>query len=320
MAGHKRCAEVPEHAVCSTSERREVRSARVGSPVETTGTLMDFADVNPATAASDSPPPRLSQPDLAEPDAAAHHLFPNPVAPRTDPTRRETMELLDIGTRLHDQLFNSRDGLGEHPIFRERPTLQKPDRLETGLRDRPDSSRLHVHQSRRSIQEGSFDVAAYTEDLLAHLCYDPTVDHIVTSVVARSSIKRIELLSAPDFMTGGTAPSKLVLQIFYDKTTVRLSEDHAAQPAEGSPLGSFLHDLRRDLTRGTSSQPPSSPPAPPTWTSFSQRLTWMPSWSVEAGSSPPPAGAASSQLLRTSRYLAPLEDERVPLRSIVRSR
>jgi hypothetical protein len=162
------------------------------------------------------------------------------------------MELFDLATTLRQQLFDSRDDFGKYPPFEKDPALV--DRLISKLtyvvRDAAPRY-MAVDLSSATPGEDSFRITVYTDDHLFHLVYDPAVDHIVTTVVARSTLRHIELLSAPNFMKGearGEFKGDVEVEAFYDQFIVRLPGDSGATVSNKAKLDSFIVSLLRDLT------------------------------------------------------------------------
>jgi hypothetical protein len=162
------------------------------------------------------------------------------------------MEMFDIGTSLRAQLFGSRDDFESHPLFVKNPTLlsRLVSKLTYCVRDAP--PRYIAVDLSRGVEDDSFEIAAYTDDHLVHLVYDPTIDQIVTSIVDRRSIKRIDLLSAPNFMGGdvpGTYEGSVNVQVFYEEITVHLPGDNQVTEQNRAALDVFLLSLMRDQAR-----------------------------------------------------------------------
>lgn len=160
------------------------------------------------------------------------------------------MELFDLGKALRAQLFGSREEFEDFPLFKERPHLlgRLVSKLTYCVRDAP--PRYMAVDLSSSANDDTFRIAVYTDDHLFHLVYDPTVDQIVTSIVDRTSIRRIDVLSAPNFMDGTTPGSytgAVDLAVFYEEFTVRLPGDNRATDRNREALDQFLVSLLRDL-------------------------------------------------------------------------
>jgi hypothetical protein len=162
------------------------------------------------------------------------------------------MELVDIGKALQTQLFGSRDDdLDDLPIFKKNPTLlsRLVSKLTYSVRDAP--LRYIAVDMSHAADQGGFDIAVFTDDLIFFLTYDPSVDHITTTALSRASIKSIELLSAPNFMAGdvpGTYQGNVEVLALYESLSVRLPGDNRASERNRRELDSFLISLFRDLT------------------------------------------------------------------------
>jgi hypothetical protein len=159
------------------------------------------------------------------------------------------MELFDIGTYLQTQLFGSRAEFENHPLFRRNPALlgRLVSKLTYAVRDA--ASRYMTVDLDRTGNDG-FNIVVYTDDHLFHLVYDPAVDHITTSIVPRSSIRRINLLAAPNFMGGetpGTFEGLVDVEVYYDGLTVRLPGDNHTTADNRAAFDQFLVTLMRDL-------------------------------------------------------------------------
>jgi hypothetical protein len=165
----------------------------------------------------------------------------------------EEMELVDIGNALKAQLFGSReDDLDELPVFKNNPTLltRLVSKLTYSVRDAP--PRYIAVDMSHVEEQGGFDIAVYTDDLVFHLTYDPMVDHITTTAVSRTSITSLELLSAPDFMAGevpGTYHGNVEVMVSYETIKVKLPGDNRASERNRQELDAFLVSLFRDLAR-----------------------------------------------------------------------
>jgi hypothetical protein len=163
------------------------------------------------------------------------------------------MELVDIGKALQTQLFGSReDELDELPVFKANPTLlsRLVSKLTYSVRDAP--VRYIAVDMSHVADQGGFDIAVYTDDLVFVLTYDPSVDHITTTAVGRASVKTVELLSAPNFMAGdvpGTYQGTVQVLVTYDALSVRLPGDNRASERNRRELDAFLVSLFRDLAR-----------------------------------------------------------------------
>lgn len=160
------------------------------------------------------------------------------------------MELFDIATTLRDQLFGARDEFEQSPPFRDNPQLLS--RLVSKLTYcvREASPRYMAVDLSTGANDHSFRVAVYTDDHLFHLVYDPAVDHIVTTIVDRRSVRRIDVLSAPNFLDpqpDGAAPGRVDLAVFYEDLMVRLPGDNHASDRNRAALDSFMVSLLRDL-------------------------------------------------------------------------
>ncbi|MCU1478575.1 MAG: hypothetical protein JWQ64_3268 [Subtercola sp.] len=163
------------------------------------------------------------------------------------------MELIDIGNALQAQLFGSRDDdFDELPVFKSNPTLlsRLVSKLTYSVRDAP--PRYIAVDMSHVADQGGFDIAVYTDDLVFHLTYDPMVDHITTTAVSRGSIKSVELLSAPNFMAGtvpGTYQGSVEVMVSYETLNVKLPGDNRASERNRRELDAFLVSLFRDLAR-----------------------------------------------------------------------
>lgn len=161
------------------------------------------------------------------------------------------MELVDIGIALQAQLFGTReDDLDELPVFRNNPTLlsRLVSKLTYSVRDAP--TRYIAVDMSHAEDQGGFDIAAYTDDLLFFLTYDPSVDHITTTAVSRSSIRSVELLSAPNFMAGdvpGTYQGNVEVMVSYETLSVKLPGDNRTSQRNRRELDTFLVSLFQDL-------------------------------------------------------------------------
>lgn len=160
------------------------------------------------------------------------------------------MELFDLGTALQTQLYGSRESLDDHPAFQDHPLLLS--RLISKLTYCVRDAVPRYMSVDMSSSDGSFTIAVYTDDHLFYLAYDPTVDHITTSVVSRRSIRLLEVLSAPNFMAGdvpGTFLGSVSLEVSYETLKVRLPGDNHASEKNRQELDSFLTSLLRDLAQ-----------------------------------------------------------------------
>ncbi|MCU1636927.1 MAG: hypothetical protein JWQ68_2166 [Cryobacterium sp.] len=163
------------------------------------------------------------------------------------------MELVDIGNALQAQLFGSReDEFDELPVFKKNPTLlsRLVSKLTYSVRDA--APRYIAVDMSHVANQGGFDIAVYTDDLIFFLTYDPTVDHITTTAVSRSSIRSVELLSAPNFMAGvvpGTYQGSVQVLVSYENLNVKLPGDNRASERNHRELDTFLASLFRDLAR-----------------------------------------------------------------------
>jgi hypothetical protein len=162
------------------------------------------------------------------------------------------MELVDIGRAVQAQLFGSRENLEALPVFTNNPLLlsRLVSKLTYSVRDA--TPRYIAADMSNTEKQGTFEIAVYTDELLFFLSYDPSVDHITTTVVNRHSIESIELLSAPNFMTGevpGTYQGNVEVLVSYNTLKVRLPGDNRASESNLEELDSFLATLFRDLAR-----------------------------------------------------------------------
>jgi hypothetical protein len=162
------------------------------------------------------------------------------------------VELYDLGTALKAQLFDSHRHFRDNPFFDSRPGLL--DRLISKLTYcvRADPIRyVSVDLSQLEIRE-TFTIAAFTDDHVFHLIYDPAVDHITTSVVGRGALQLVEVLSAPNFMRGrqpGTFEGSVKLVASYPTFQLSLPGDDDATERNRSEVDAFLPALMRDLKR-----------------------------------------------------------------------
>lgn len=162
------------------------------------------------------------------------------------------MELFDLGKALEAQLYGSREQLEGHPFFEEHPLLlsRLVSKLTYCVRDAP--PRYIAVDMSKAAEFGSFNIALYTDDHLFHLAYDPTVDHIVTTIVGRQTLNRIEVLSAPNFMAGdtpGTYSGTVRVLASYEDLKVQLPGDNLATEKNRDQLDLFLTTMFKDLTR-----------------------------------------------------------------------
>ena len=162
------------------------------------------------------------------------------------------MELFDLGKALEAQLYGSRQELEGHPFFAEHPLLlsRLVSKLTYCVRDAP--PRYIAVDMSKATDQGSFNIALYTDDHLFHLVYDPTVDHIITTIVGRASLARIEVLSAPNFMAGdtpGTYDGTVRVLATYTEIQVQLPGDNQATEKNREQLDLFLPTLFKDLLR-----------------------------------------------------------------------
>lgn len=162
------------------------------------------------------------------------------------------MELVNIGNALQAQLLASRESFSDLPVFAKNPMLlsRLVSKLTYAIRDAP--PRYIAVDMSRAEDQGGFDIALYTDDLVFHLAYDPMVDHITTKAVSRASINAIELLSAPNFMAGdvpGTYRGNVEVLVSYETLNVRLPGDAKASEPNRRELDTFLVSLFRDLAR-----------------------------------------------------------------------
>ena len=159
------------------------------------------------------------------------------------------MELFDIAKQLRSQLFGARDEFEDSEPFRTNPRLL--DRLVSKLTYcvRDAAPRYMAVDLTASASDESFRIAVYTDDHLFHLVYDPAVDHIVTSIVDRSSIRRIDVLSAPNIVDADDdgISGQVELAVFYEDITVRLPGDNRTSDRNRDSLDSFMVSLLRDL-------------------------------------------------------------------------
>ena len=162
------------------------------------------------------------------------------------------MELIDIGNALQAQLFGTRDDeLDELPVFKNNPTLlsRLVSKLTYSVRDA--APRYIAVDMSHVDDQGGFDIAVYTDELLFFLTYDPSVDHITTTAVSRSSIRSVELLSAPNFMAGdvpGTFQGNVEVMVSYETLSVKLPGDNRASQSNRQQLDTFLVSLFKDLS------------------------------------------------------------------------
>ncbi len=165
------------------------------------------------------------------------------------------MELFDIGRALQTQIFGSREEMEEHPLFSEHPQLlnRLVSKLTYCVRDAPPRY-MAVDMSGVSgaSGEGFFTIAVYTDDHLFHLTYDPTVDHIITSIRDRKSIITLEVLSAPNLMRGdvpGTFDGSLRVAATYNNMKVALPGDNRASVKNRDQLDAFFPTLLKDVAQ-----------------------------------------------------------------------
>jgi hypothetical protein len=162
------------------------------------------------------------------------------------------MELVDIGKAVQAQLFGSREDLDDLSIFKDNPLLlsRLVSKLTYSVRD---ATPRYIAADMSNVDKlGTFEIAVYTDELLFFLAYDPSVDHVTTTVVSRSSINSIELLSAPNFMAGdipGTYQGHVEVLVSYETLKVRLPGDNRASERNRQELDTFLATLFRDLSR-----------------------------------------------------------------------
>ena len=162
------------------------------------------------------------------------------------------MELFDLGKALEAQLYGSRDQLEGHPFFEAHPMLlsRLVSKLTYCVRDAP--PRYIAVDMSNAVELGSFNIAVYTDDHLFHLAYDPTVDHIITTIVGRQTLNRIEVLSAPNFMAGdtpGTYRGTVKVLATYEDLKVQLPGDNQATEKNREQLDLFLTTMFKDLSR-----------------------------------------------------------------------
>jgi hypothetical protein len=162
------------------------------------------------------------------------------------------VELYDLGTALKAQLFESHERFQDNPFFQKHPDLL--DRLVSKLTYcvRADPIRyVSVDLSQVELRQ-AFTISAYTDDHVFHLVYDPAVDHITTTVVGRSSLQLLEVLSAPNFMRGrqpGTFEGTVKLVASYPTFQLSLPGDDEATERNRAEVDAFLPALMRDLKR-----------------------------------------------------------------------
>lgn len=162
------------------------------------------------------------------------------------------MDLIDLGRAIEAQLYGSHQDLGRHPFFAKHPDLisRLVSKLTYCLRDEP--VRYIAVDMTQATDTESFNIALYTDDNLFHLVYDPAVDHITTSIIARRSLEVVEVLSAPNFMVAsepGSYQGSVRVSASYPGFKVRLPGDNAASDANRDQLNSFLPSLLRDLSK-----------------------------------------------------------------------
>ena len=158
------------------------------------------------------------------------------------------MQLTDLGKSIQAHLYESRGDLEEHPFFLAHPGVLSRliSKLTYCVRSAP-VRYVAVDLSTADDQE-SFKIAVYTDDHLFHLVYDPSVDHITTTIYARTDIQLVEVLSAPNFMDEDDASAAAVkISVSYPNTEVRLPGDNAATDRNRNELDAFLPSLLRDL-------------------------------------------------------------------------
>jgi hypothetical protein len=160
------------------------------------------------------------------------------------------MDLADLGRALERELVGSRADIDQHPVFQRHPLLfsRLVSKLTYCVRDAPVR---YIAINIPDVDE-AFQITAYTDDHLFHMVYDPTVDHITTTVVSRSSIRFVELLSAPNFMAGdqpGTYQGGLDVSVTYRDVVVRLPGDNHASDSNREQLDAFWPSLLRDLAQ-----------------------------------------------------------------------
>ena len=161
------------------------------------------------------------------------------------------MELIDLGRAIETQLYGSHKELGHHPLFESHPDLisRLVSKLTYCVREEP--VRYIAVDMTQALDE-SFNIAVYSDDHLFHLAYDPAVDHITTSILARHSVEVVEVLSAPNFMLANAAgryEGVVRVSASYPGFKVRLPGDNAATDENRRQLDTFLPSLLRDLTR-----------------------------------------------------------------------
>jgi hypothetical protein len=162
------------------------------------------------------------------------------------------VELFDLGKALEAQLYGSREHLQDHPFFAEHPLLlsRLVSKLTYCVRDAP--PRYIAVDMSNVADLGSFNIALYTDDHLFHLAYDPTVDHILTTIIGRQTLNRLEVLSAPNFMAGdtpGTYSGSVKVLATYDDLKVQLPGDNLATEKNREQLDLFLTTMFKDLLR-----------------------------------------------------------------------
>lgn len=162
------------------------------------------------------------------------------------------VELFDLGRALEAQLYGSREQMEGHPFFAEHPLLlsRLVSKLTYCVRDAPPR---YIAVDLSNVGElGSFYIALFTDDHLFHLAYDPTVDHITTTIVGRQTLSRIEVLSAPNFMAGdtpGTYSGSVKVLATYEDLKVQLPGDNQATEKNRDQLDLFLTTMFKDLLR-----------------------------------------------------------------------
>jgi predicted 2-oxoglutarate/Fe(II)-dependent dioxygenase YbiX len=160
------------------------------------------------------------------------------------------MELAELGRTLQNELVGSRADLDQHRVFLDHPLLfsRLVSKLTYCVRDAP----LRYVAVNIPETDEAFQITVYTDDHVFHMSYDPTVDHITTTVVNRSSVRFIELLSAPNFMAGdqpGTYRGGLDVLVTYQDVVVRLPGDNHATDKNREQLDEFWPSLLRDLAQ-----------------------------------------------------------------------
>lgn len=162
------------------------------------------------------------------------------------------MELFDLGKAIEAQLYGSHRDLGRHPFFAAHPDLitRLVSKLTYCVREEP-VRYIAVDMTQASHHE-SFSIAVYTDDHMFYLIYDPSVDHISTTILGRQAVEILEVLSAPNFMIDGNSQQlgpSVTVSATYPGFKVRLPGDNAATAENHAQLEMFLPSLLRDLRR-----------------------------------------------------------------------